>query len=99
MEVCVTKNRQGSPAGLRKVCRWCLGCLVGFQEALEMSNACRVTQLPEALGFDLANAFAGHFELLADFFQRAGITVDQAEAKLKNLPFALGQTAKDILQL
>src|SRR5688572_3305469 len=64
-----------------------------------MTDARRVTQLAEALGFDLADAFAGDLELLADFFQGAGIAIHQAEAEFENLALALGEAAEDILEL
>ena len=36
-------------------------------------------QLAQGLGFDLADAFTGDVELLADFLQRAGAAILQAE--------------------
>ena len=40
-----------------------------IQEAAQFPRAAGVLELPERLGLDLADAFAGNRELLADFFQ------------------------------
>ena len=61
---------------------------------MQLADARRVTHLAQGLGFDLADAFAGDFELLADFFERAGVAVDQAEAQFQNFAFALGQAGR-----
>src|SRR6476469_27627 len=50
------------------------------EEAAQHAAAAGMLQLPQRLGLDLADAFAGHRELLADFFQRViGVHAD-AEA-------------------
>src|SRR5688500_20329675 len=64
-----------------------------------MADTRRVTQLTQTLRFDLTNAFARYLELLANLFQRPGVTINQSETQFENLPFAFGQTAEDILQL
>src|SRR5688572_29358668 len=75
------------------------GRFVGFEEALEVTDARGVAEFAQAFGFDLADAFAGDFELLADFFQRAGVAVDEAEAQFENLALAFGEAAENILKL
>src|SRR5690349_18351357 len=40
------------------------------EEAAELPAAARMLELAQRLGFDLADAFAGHTELLADFLER-----------------------------
>ena len=51
-------------------------------------------QFPQRLGFDLADAFAGYGERLADFFQSMLAAVFEAEAHLDYFFFARGQRAK-----
>ena len=58
-----------------------------------------MAQFAQGFGFDLADAFAGDVVLFADFFQRARIAIDQAEAQFEDLAFALGQAIEDIAQL
>ena len=53
-------------------------------------------QFPQRLGFDLADAFAGYRERLADFFQRVLAAVFQAEAHLDDFFFARRQRAQDL---
>ena len=66
----------------------------GFEEALELAHACGVTQLAQSFRLDLANAFAGHFILLAHFFERALIAIDKAEAEFQDAAFAFGEAAE-----
>lgn len=47
----------------------CDACLV-IQKAAQFARTAWVLELAERFGFNLANAFAGNRELLADFFQR-----------------------------
>ncbi len=48
-----------------------------IQEAAQLTRARGVLQLAEGFGFDLADAFAGYAELLANFFQRVvGVHAD-----------------------
>ena len=63
-----------------------------------MADARGVTHFAEGLGFNLTDAFAGDAELLADFFQRARITVAQAETEFENFALTLGQAGKDIAE-
>ena len=64
-----------------------------------MADACGVAEFAQALGFDLANAFARDFELFTNFFERAGVAVHQTEAELKDFPLTFREAAEDILQL
>ena len=47
-----------------------------FEKSFELTNAGGMAHLPQRLCFDLADAFAGDLELLADFFKRAAVAVD-----------------------
>ena len=42
--------------------------LTSRQEAAQVIRPSRMAELSQSLRFDLTNAFAGHVELLADFF-------------------------------
>ena len=48
---------------------------LGVDEALELAQAGGVAHFAEGLGLDLADAFAGDLEHLANFFQRAGVAI------------------------
>src|SRR6185437_608012 len=67
----------------------------GIEEASELARAARVLELPERLGFDLADALARHRELLADFFERVvGVHAD-AEAHPEDALLARGERGED----
>src|SRR6202167_4238745 len=53
-------------------------------------------QFAQRLGFDLADAFAGYGERLADFFQRVLAAVFEAEAHFDYFFFARSQRAQDL---
>ena len=53
-------------------------------------------QLAQRLGFDLADAFAGYREALADLFQGVLAAVLQAEAHLDDFFFARGEGAQHL---
>src|SRR5271155_3863148 len=55
-----------------------------------------MAQLAQRFGFDLADAFAGYGERLADLFQRVLAAVFEAEAHLDYFFFARGQRAQDL---
>jgi hypothetical protein len=59
-----------------------------IQEAPQLPAPAWVLQLPECLGLDLADAFAGDGELLADFFQRVIRVHADAEAHAQHAFFA-----------
>ena len=50
-----------------------------------------MAQFAQRLGFNLADAFAGDRELLADFFERVLAAVFQAEAHLDDFFFTRGE--------
>ncbi len=50
----------------------------------------RMPQLPQRLGFDLADALARHVEVAADFLQCVVLAVNQTEAQFEHLALALG---------
>src|SRR5215471_17302782 len=56
-------------------------------------------QLLQRLGFDLANALAGHRELLADLPQRMIASFSNSEAQLDDFGLARGQPGKQGLRL
>jgi len=55
-----------------------------------------VAELAEGFGFDLADAFAGYLEALADFFKGVLGAVFEAEAHLDDALFARSQGAEDL---
>ena len=58
------------------------------EESAELANPCRVAQLAQSLGLDLADALAGDLELLSDLFESASRAVNQAKALLQHLALA-----------
>src|ERR1700722_10544137 len=58
-----------------------------------------MAQLAQCFGFDLADAFAGYGEALADFFQSVLAAVFEAEAHFDYFFFARGQRAQDLSSL
>jgi hypothetical protein len=61
------------------------------QEALQLAKACGVTHFAEGFSLNLADPFAGDFELFADFFERAAVAIGEAETELEHFAFALGE--------
>jgi hypothetical protein len=62
-----------------------------IEKATHLAATARVLQLAERLCFNLANTFAGHAELLADFFERVvGVHAD-AKAHAQHAFFARGE--------
>src|SRR6185369_12998790 len=66
-------------------------------EAAQLVAAAGVLELAQRLGFDLADALAGHVELLADFFQRVVRAHFDAEAHAQHFGFAWRQRIEDVL--
>src|SRR5580693_6436523 len=58
-----------------------------------------MAQLAQCFGFDLADAFAGYGEALADFFQSVFAAVFEAEAHFDYFFFARRQRAQDLSSL
>src|SRR5690554_5179523 len=67
------------------------GTQFALKETVQLADTGRVAHLAERLGFDLANTFAGHFELPSHFLQSPAVAVLQAEAQGKNAPLAVGE--------
>src|SRR5271169_1188499 len=81
-----------SPASDGSCCKLLrVSTLLAFHEALEVARAASLAQLAQRLGFDLANPFACHRELLADFFQRVIGLLPDAEAHPQDLLIARRQ--------
>ena len=59
-----------------------------LEVVLELPAPGRVAELAERLRLDLADALAGHVELLADFLERPGPAVLQPEPELEHAPLA-----------
>ena len=74
-----SKQARSSSAPVFKTYRVNSERFLDFDEALQLPDTRRVTHLAQRLRFDLADAFAGNLELLADFLQCAGIAVAKAE--------------------
>src|ERR1700757_560691 len=65
-----------------------------IQEAPQLPTAARMLELAQRLGLDLADALAGHRELLTDFFQSVvGVHAD-AKAHAKNALLARGERSE-----
>ena len=58
-----------------------------------------MAHLAQRLGLNLADAFAGDVECPADFFERARISVHQAEAQGEHFLLAIRQGLQDIADL
>src|ERR1700690_3012903 len=70
-----------------------------LDEALELLAARRVAQLAEGLGFDLADAFAGHFEVLSHLFEGVVALLADSEAHSQHLLFARRQRLQHLSRL
>src|SRR6187399_2867086 len=70
-----------------------------LEVVLELAAAGRMAELAQRLGLDLADAFAGDVELLADLFEGPGTPVLEAEPELQHAPLATGQRVQDRLDL
>src|SRR5437764_9767659 len=81
----IKKNRRSRRTG---------GCVsaacAAIKESFELATAHRMLQLANRLGLDLADALTRDLENPAHFFERVGVAVAQAIAKLDNLAFAIG---------
>ena len=72
---------------------------ISIQEIPQFLAAAGVAELAQGLGFDLADAFTGDVELLADLLQRAGAAILQAEAQAQDLFLTRGQGLEHVGQL
>src|SRR5207253_2682457 len=70
-----------------------------LDERLETLAAARVAELAEGFGFDLADALAGDFEVLADLFEGVVGLLADAEAHAEDLLLARGERAQDLAGL
>src|SRR5262245_18735568 len=71
-----------------------------FQKRLQLPRPRRVAELAESLGFDLADAFAGDGEVLADLFERVLAAVRaEAESHLDDLLLARRQRLQHFLRV
>src|SRR6478609_8498124 len=70
-----------------------------LQIVLQLAAPARVAELAERLRLDLANALAGHVELLAHFLERPRPAVLQPEPELEHAPLATGQRVEHRLDL
>ena len=53
-------------------------------------------EFADGFRFDLADAFAGHFEDVAHFLQGVAVAVAQAVAELDDLAFAVAEGLEDL---
>src|SRR5215510_3767708 len=68
-----------------------------FKKAFELTYASRMPHFTQGLRFDLANTLASDLKLPAYFFQGPAISIDQPKSLLQNLPFAVGERFKHVL--
>ena len=66
-----------------------------IQKAPELPRPRRMLQFPQRFRLDLPNPFAGHRELLADFFQRMIRVHADAEAHAEHAFFAGGERGQN----
>src|SRR5690606_14120506 len=69
------------------------------QETFQLLAAHGVLQFANGLGFNLADAFPGHFEDAAHLFQGVGVAVAQAVAELDDLALAPGERLEQVIDL
>src|SRR5262245_17263296 len=62
-----------------------------IQKAHQLLAAAGLLELADGFGFDLADAFAGDFENVANLFQRVAVAVAQAVPQLDDLALAVAQ--------
>src|ERR1041384_4818050 len=67
------------------------------EEADELLAAGGLLALADGFGFDLANAFAGDLEDVADFFEGVAVAVAEAVAELDDLALAVAQGLEDLV--
>ena len=58
-----------------------------------------MAQLGEGLRLDLTDALARHAKFAANLLERAGMAIDEAEAKLDNLALAIGKGVENLGEL
>src|SRR5690606_733588 len=89
-------NRRGEKRRIRKTPAGPGFCGSLVEEGAQMLASCRVAQLAQCLGFDLADTLAGDIELLADFLEGVvGVHVD-TEAHAQDLGFPCGEAEEDV---
>ena len=64
--------------------------MLAFHKALKPFASAWVSELPQSLGFDLANALARDGKLLADFFKGVIGFLTDSESHSQNLFFSRG---------
>src|SRR5665213_2780453 len=73
-----------------------LAALPRGEERAQVAGAFGGAELAQGLGFDLADAFAGYVELLADFLERVLALAADAEAQADNLLLFRRQGLEDV---
>ena len=73
--------------------------MVAFEEALELAEARRVTELADRLGLDLADALASDLEDRGRPLRACGVAIAEAVAEFDDLPFALRQAGQHLVHL
>ena len=69
------------------------------QKVLQLLAPAGMAQLSEGLGLDLADALPGDVEFLADFLQRAGPSIFNAEAQFEHFFLPGGEGGQHLYQL
>src|ERR1700751_2390529 len=75
------------------------GRLFAFHETLQVARAPGLTQLPQSLGFNLANSLARNRELLPNLFKCVISFLSNPKAHPQNLLFARGQSSQHLTGL
>ena len=72
--------------------------LLHFLHNIKLSCSCRMFELSDCFGFDLANAFACDLEFFTDFFKGFGLAVFKPKTHHKNFSFSWRKRFKHFVQ-
>src|SRR5580765_2287967 len=77
-----------------------LSCLLfRLQESTQVTNAGRMSELAQGLGFQLSNALSSDLVNVSYLLEGVAEAVHQAETHFEKFPFPFGQALKSIRQL
>src|SRR5208282_3563567 len=75
------------------------GFLLGLEEAVKVASPGWVPQFAQGLGFDLADALAGHAVQIANFLEGVAVAIDQPKAHFEDVPFPRAEQGQNVLEL
>src|SRR5664280_974879 len=74
------------------------GFLLGLEEAVKVVSPGGVAQLAQGLGFDLADALAGHAVQITNFLEGVAAAIDQPKAHFEDVPFPGTEHGQNVLK-